>query len=157
MANLTDKQEMFARELVAGKTQYAAYLCAYPGSDKWKRAQVDSKASVLAKMEKIQARMEVLRAPVARRLQYTLETAMDEAMQAFEIARDDRQSGSMVAAAALRAKLQGFMIEKREIAVTQMGSMAPSDKQYLLDEANRALAERKRLAMGDVTDVEAKP
>ena len=156
--NLTEQQENFAQLLFRGKGQSDAYLEAYPTSSKWNKSTLYANASRMAANSKVIARLEQLRAPVARKAQYDVNTAMDEAMQAFELAVEVRAPGAMVAAAQLRAKLQGLMIEKREISVTQMGSMTPTDKQMLLDAANKALAERKQLLAPDqgIEDVEPK-
>lgn len=156
--NLTEMQEKFAMGLFRGKSQRAAYLEAYPKSKQWTEQTLDANASRLSANSKVAARLEQLRAPVARRAQYDVSTAMDEAMQAFAMAVDIRSPGAMVAAAQLRAKLQGLLVDKKEIAVTQMASMTPTDKQMLLDAANQALAERKALLAPDqpITDIEPK-
>lgn len=156
---LTDKQETFARELFSGKSQIDAYHIAYPKSLDWNISSAYGKASTLAKHAKIVARVEALRAPVAKRHNYGVDTAMDEAMQAFELAKEARQVGAMVAAAQLRAKLQGLLVERREIAVTQMSNMGPDEKAALISAANAELERRKALAgpVQSVTDIDPKP
>ena len=122
----------------------------------------DNKASALARhpavVAKMQASREVVTKKVQEVMQYGITEAMDEAMQAFSMAIEVRAPAAMVAAAQLRAKLQGLLVDKKEIAVTQMASMTPTDKQLLLDAANQALAERKALLAPDqpITDIEPK-
>lgn len=58
MATLTNqKQEKFAQCLANGMSQRKAYRAAYPSSLKWKDSTVDSKASKLAKNDKVLARL----------------------------------------------------------------------------------------------------
>ena len=154
---LTDKQELFARGLFKGMTQVDAYKEAYPASRKWNISAAYAEASTLAKHPKVVQRLKVLRLPVERKLQYGVEEAMDEALQAFSLAASTNQPGAMVAAATLRAKLQGLLIERKEIQVTKMDGMGASDKAVLLEAAHAELARRKALAPpDDVTDVEPK-
>lgn len=155
--SLTDKQEIFARELFKGATQVDAYKVAYPKSKDWNISNVYGKASALAKHAKVLARLSTLRAPIERKLQYGVEEAMEEALQAFQLAASTEQPGAMVAAATLRAKLQGLLIERKEIAVTKMDGMGANDKAMVLEAARAELARRKALTgPDDVTDVEAK-
>ena len=157
--HLTDQQELFARALVEGKTQKEAYFEAYPKSKDWNVSNVYAKASSLAKHAKVVARIEALRKPVERRLQYGLQTAMEEAMEAFIVSKENRQGGAMVAAAQLRAKLNGLITERKEIAVTQMAGMTPTEKEMLLVAAQEQLNKLKRqvqLTDQSVDDVEPK-
>jgi len=89
-----------------------------------------------------------LREPVVQAVReqvaYNLAHAMQEAERALELAERIGNPGAMVAAAQLRAKLNGLLVERKEVSVTQMGNMTPTDKQDLLDMAKAALEERKR-------------
>lgn len=155
--NLTKMQEVFAQELFKGLNQSAAYRVAYPKSKQWTVATLNANASRLAKNSKVVARLDQLRAPVARKLQYGVEEAMEEALQAFRLAATTEQPGAMVAAATLRAKLQGLLVERKEIAVTKMDGMGANDKAMVLEAARAELARRKALTgPDDVTDVEQK-
>ena len=51
------RQEAFAQALFAGDSQRTAYRKAYPRSETWKDETVDSKACILAKNEKVMARL----------------------------------------------------------------------------------------------------
>ena len=151
---LTDKQEIFARGLFKGMTQVDAYKEAYPASKKWNISAAYAEASTLAKHPKVLQRLTVLRAPIERKLQYGVEEAMEEALQAFKLAAGTEQPGAMVAAATLRAKLQGLLIERKEISVTKMDGMGANDKSIVLEAARAELERRKALAgPDDVTDV----
>ena len=157
MAVLSAQQEKFAICIVKGMSQADAYREAYPQSKNWLADSVNSKASSLARKAHIETRIEALRAPVARKLGYTLETAMNEALKALDGALEAKQYGAAVAAAQLRAKLQGLLIERKEIAVSKMDNMTPSDKDLILAAAKAELEKRKRIPPpSDVTDVEPK-
>ena len=61
MAELENKRhERFALELSKGLSQRKAYRAAFPNSEKWKDETVDSKASALAKNDKVSARLKEL-------------------------------------------------------------------------------------------------
>lgn len=51
------RQEKFAQCLASGMSQRKSYRAAYPSSEKWKDETVDSKASALAKKDKVLARL----------------------------------------------------------------------------------------------------
>lgn len=57
--------EIFCDELFKTNNQRRAYRAAYPSAEKWKDSTVDSKASNLAKDDKVLARLEQLRAAAA--------------------------------------------------------------------------------------------
>ena len=61
MAELKNvRHETFAQCLASGMSQRNAYRVAFPSSEKWKDETVDSKASVLAKNEKVLERLREL-------------------------------------------------------------------------------------------------
>lgn len=155
--SLTEQQEAFTHGLFKGLNQTEAYIEAYPKAAKWNRTTVNANASRLAKHSKVVARLDQLRAPVARKLQYGVEEAMEEALQAFTLAASTEQPGAMVAAATLRAKLHGLLIERKEISVTKFDGFDPQDKMQMVEAAMAELAKRKALTgPDDVTDVEPK-
>ena len=79
---------------------------------------------------------------------------MEEALRAFDLAMNTQQPGAAVAAATLRSKLHGLLIERKEIQVTKMDGMGANDKQMVMEAARAELARRKALAGPDeVTDV----
>ena len=60
------RHEKFAQELALGTTQRKAYRVAFPNSLKWKDETVDSKASALAKNDKVLARVKELQEETAK-------------------------------------------------------------------------------------------
>lgn len=157
--NLTYQQEEFAQHIASGMSQAEAYRKAYPTCLKWPDKAVWSKASVLARHEGVVARIAEIRQPAVARVQeaivYNVQVAMQEAGEALEMAKKTQQAGSMVAAIQLRAKLNGLITDKKEVAVTQMGDMTPTEKAVLLEAARNALQEKRQLKLpdSDVQDV----
>lgn len=87
--NLTSKRETFATGLAAGLSQAEAYRQAFPGSKKWKDETVWSKASILAKNDKVQARAQELCQKAAAANEVTIERIVKElAKIAFGNSRD---------------------------------------------------------------------
>ena len=126
---MTPKQEKFCHGIVAGMSQSDAYRAAYD-AEKMKPETVQRKACELMKDSKITARIAALRTPVVQRLQYGLEQAMREAEEAFAVARARENGGAMVAAVQLRARLNGLLVEKREI---RTGPLDDASTEMLLE------------------------
>lgn len=59
------RHERFAQELAQGISQRKAYRAAFPASERWKDETVDSKASALAKKDKVLARVKELQEAAA--------------------------------------------------------------------------------------------
>lgn len=159
MIALTFSQEKFAQGVVRGLTQSDAYREAYPSSLQWKDDSVHNKASALARDARVVARVALLRAPIVARMQYGVEQAMEEAMEAFRVARDTQQAGAMVAAATLRSKLNGLLIEKREVGgAGAFAGFSAERKVEMLNFVQSEMDRRKRLGQlpDDVSDVEIK-
>ena len=161
--NLTDQQEKFAQAIASGMSQSDAYRHAYPTCLTWPETAVWSKSSQLARNELVVQRVAAIREPIVERVRervvYNLQTAMDEAMDAFLVSKSARQGGSMVAAAQLRAKLNGLITDKKEIAVSQLGNMTPTEKEMVLVAAKAQLESLKRqvqLSDQSIDDVEPK-
>lgn len=126
ITGLTPQQEIFCQaSIIPGTTQADAYRTAYPTSKKWKDSAIWSKASTLMSEGKVRERIAALRQPVIEKAQYGLEQAMNEAAEAFQVAKGKENGGAMVAAVALRSKLNGLLVERSEVAVTQFAEMTP--------------------------------
>lgn len=110
-------------------SQSDAYRAAYD-AEKMKPETVQRKACELMKDGKVSARIAALRTPVVQRLQYGLEQAMREAEEAFAVAKAKENGGAMVAAVQLRAKLNGLLVEKKEI---RTGPLDDASTEMLLE------------------------
>lgn len=73
-----DRIEIFCRAIIEDKTQYEAYLLAYPNAKKWKRNTVDKAASVFAKSEEVQKRLAELRKEAEIKTAITFEKVLNE-------------------------------------------------------------------------------
>lgn len=146
---LTPKREAFCQAIVAGMNQSDAYRKAYDAA-KMKAETIQNKAHVLMKNGEIRARIEEIRAPVVAELQYGLKQAMEEAEDAYRVAKLKENGGAMVAAVTLRAKLNGLLIEKREDVTDPLkkaiGNMPAEKAQEMLDALNQVEAIRKKSA-----------
>jgi phage terminase small subunit len=116
---LTGKQEAFAQGIVSGLSQADAYRGAYQvrtASDK----TIHETASRLMADPKVAARVLELRQPVVAKLRYGLEQAMLEAADALQVSKSKDNGSAMVAAIALRAKLNGLLVDRKEIVLTEV-------------------------------------
>ena len=84
-------------------------------------------------------------------IQYGLMQAMGEAQEAFSVARGKDNAAAMVAAVALRAKLNGLLIECKEITLTEVQRLDDEtlDKLIALKavEAGVALSDKQPVTM----------
>lgn len=87
----SDRIEIFAQAIVAGKTQSDAYRAAYPASQKWKDEAVHPKASEMAKNDTVLIRMKELRAALQEKALWTIEESVKLIK---EIATDYSYKGS---------------------------------------------------------------
>lgn len=89
--SLTDRIEIFARAIVAGKTQSDAYRLAYPVSVKWKDESVHPKASEMAKNDTVLTRIAELRKKIEEKVLWSIEESVKILK---EIATDESYRGS---------------------------------------------------------------
>lgn len=138
-AKLTAKQEAFCQAIVSGMSQADAYRAAYNASN-MKPPSVQVNASKLMANAKVALRVKELRAPVMEELRYDLKAAMEEAKEAFEVAKRKENGGAMVAAATLRAKLNGLLVDRSEIRTGPLDNL-DHDELKQLNAAIAAIAE----------------
>lgn len=136
-SDLTPKQEKFCQGVVKGLSQADAYRSAYNAKN-MKPEVVQVKASELMANGKVKVRVAELRKPVVEKVQYGLEQAMREAEDALQVAKAKENGGAMVAAVQLRAKLNGLLVEKKEI---RTGPLDDASTETLLE--MRRMAEQR--------------
>lgn len=111
---LTPKREAFAAALARGLSQAAAYREAFEKSRAWKDATVWRKASLLAAVGEVQARVAELQAKAAADNEFTV----TEHLQTLATLRDEARLAGQYAAAIKaeesRGKCAGFYTEKHE-------------------------------------------
>lgn len=114
MAELKNvRHEKFAQCIASGMSQRKAYRAAFPSSENWKDETVDSKASVLAKNEKVLERLKEL-ADIA-----TDEAIMDATERKRWLTRimmnDDEETKEKLKACDILNKMEGSYIDKVEV------------------------------------------
>jgi phage terminase small subunit len=114
MSNLTPKMERFAQELASGKTQAEAYRLAYDAKNMGADT-IHSKASILAKDDRIRARVEEIRLPIVKEKQLTLEAHLEDLKALRNMAIKDGKLSAAINAEIARGKAAGVHIEKSEI------------------------------------------
>lgn len=129
---LTAKQEAFCQAIVSGMSQADAYRKAYDAK-RMKAESIHEKASRLMADGKVRARVDELRAPVVAEMQYDLKQAMQEAAEAFEVAKGKENGGAMVAAVALRSKLNGLLVDRSEVRTGPLDGLDHDDLRKLND------------------------
>ena len=128
---LTAKQEAFAQAIVSGLSQADAYRAAYNASA-MKPATVQNKAHILMKNGEVRARVVALRAPVIAKVQYGLLEAMNEAQEAFAVSKARDNGAAMVAAVMLRARLNGLLVDRKEVTLTEVQRLSDDDLDRLI-------------------------
>lgn len=113
-AGLTARQELFARELAAGKSQADALRSAYPASRSWKAGSVHQRASRLASNAQVCARVSTFAHEVAVNAAYTRAEAMREANEALLLAKVAGDVRAMLSAITLKARLSGLFVHRVE-------------------------------------------
>lgn len=132
---LTPQQEAFAQALVTGLDQSEAYRTAYPRSKGWQPKSVWERASKLAANAKVQSRVAALgataRAEAEQSLRFGLPEAFAMADEAFDCGRQFEQAGAMVAAAHLKAKIAGLIVNKHELKRGPLDDLSPEQVREL--------------------------
>jgi hypothetical protein len=114
-AGLTPAQEAFCLAVVETNNQAEAYRRAYPKSLKWKPESVFSHSSRLMSNRKVSARVEELRAQVAKNALYTPERIIRELGETREMAIRDGEYTAAVAASMGQAKILGYGNDKLQL------------------------------------------
>lgn len=86
---LTSKQEAFVDAIMQGKSQYQAYIEAYPNAKNWKRNSVDCNASQLMDDTKIKQRLKELGWKDKKKVEWTRKRALEEINYVLDINKQD--------------------------------------------------------------------
>lgn len=146
---LTQKQETFCLAIVSGMGPSEAYKKAYNAGN-MKPATISVKASELLANGSITVRIEQLRAPVIKKMQYGLEEAMLEAQEAYEVSKETQSGSAMVAAVTLRAKLNALLVERKEVRHGPLDGLAHDDLKDL-DDAIRIITQARITQPGSIS------
>lgn len=86
---LTSKQEKFVEGILEGKSQYQAYITAYPRSKTWLRNTVDTEAYSLMRNPKILKRLEELGWKDTKKIEWTRKKALETIDYVMEMNKKD--------------------------------------------------------------------
>lgn len=110
---LTAKQEKFIQGLIIGLSQRKAYRAAYPSSEKWKDAAVDSKACALLKTDKILTRYNELKEKAENA---AIMTRAQRMITLSDIAQFSKKDDSRIKAIDTLNKMDGIYTNKIELS-----------------------------------------
>lgn len=119
---LTEKQEIFCRELIKGATKADAYRAAYDCRH-MKPATVQHRAKELADKPAIAARLEEMRAPAVAEAQVTLTGHLNDLKDLRDEARRKGKYAAAVQAEIARGKASGLYVEKTELTDANGGPL----------------------------------
>lgn len=88
---LTPKQEKFVEEILKGKTQYEAYITAYPRAKNWQRNSVDCNASQLMNDPKIKQRLDEYGYKDKTKILWTRQKALETINYVMDMNRKDME------------------------------------------------------------------
>ena len=114
MSGLTQKQENFCLAYIETGNASEAYRRAYNAKG-MKPETVNNKAYALLKKGEIGARLEVLRSPVIKNAQVTLEQHLTDLEELRELAKEDGKYGPAIQAEIARGKASGLYVEHAKI------------------------------------------
>lgn len=89
--NLTPKQEKFIDGILQGKTQYQAYIEAYPRAKNWTRNSVDVNAHTLLNDTKIQLRLKEMGWKEKTKVEWTRKRALETINRVIELSSADME------------------------------------------------------------------
>ena len=123
MAELKNaRHEKFAQGIAQGTSQRRAYRAAFPNSQKWKDETVDSKASLLAKNEKVLARVKELQTVATSKAVMTA-TQRKEWLTKL-IQSEDEATQNKLKAVDILNKMDGEYTEKLQVNGTVNNPMS---------------------------------
>jgi hypothetical protein len=144
------RHEKFVQLLAEGRSADEAYVLAGYKQNR-------HNAAALAREEHISTRLRTLQEHAAERTAVTIESLTDELEEARAIAIAEKQSSAAVAASMGKAKLHGFLIEKKQLSGANGGPVQIADVTRLKGMTNEELKILERalvqigLAEGDTS------
>lgn len=132
-----ERHELFAQEVVAGRSKADAYIEAYPHAAEWKASTLHPKASSCAAREDVRARISFLQARAADSAVFTLAAHLAR-LNALSVAAE--KAGDFtpaVKAEENRGKAAGFYPTKVELTGRGGGPIETKQTRDLTDEEYR--------------------
>lgn len=115
---LSAQQEKFAQSVASGMSQSDAYRTAYKVKLNTKPESVNQSASRLMADVNIASRVEVIRQPVVKAAQMTLESHLNDLKGLRNMATKASQYSAAIAAEVARGKAAGLYVEKVEANIS---------------------------------------
>lgn len=144
---LTSKQEEFVYGIAQGKTQYQAYIDAYPKAKKWKRESVDVAASQLLQNNKIIIRLEELNKIKKEKIAWTRDRALNEINYVLEMNKKDIERMNEGFQTEIEIKQKELMEYAKLLSIPNVDTKDVSTK--ILDITNEiAMLKQKRRTSG---------
>lgn len=122
MANLTPKQEAFARAYIETGNASEAYRRSY-NAENMKPESVWRKANEVLANGKVTAMVDDLKAKANERCLVTVSSLTDELEEARALALQEGQPSAAVSASMGKAKLHGLLVDKAELAGKDGGAI----------------------------------
>lgn len=114
------RHELFAQALAAGKTADDAYSSAGFKANRGNAATLKANQSISSRVAEIQA-------VAAERAAVNIDSLTDELEQARAIAVAEKQSSAAVAATMGKAKLHGYLVDKKQLTGPRGGPVQIAD------------------------------
>jgi phage terminase small subunit len=137
------KHEHFAQLVAKGESAQKAYVLVG-----YSEAGASASATRLLKDARVLARVAELRANLTERMvektAYDLTKAMQETDEALRLALAKENPGAAVAAITLRSKLNGLLVDKKEIRTGPLGEKSEAE----LDDIIRRAAAEAQVSLG---------
>lgn len=160
---LTAKQETFCRRVVMENLSFTdAYKLTYDCTKSLPET-INSRASELARSPMIADRIAAIKGELTRAaakgVKYTLEQALADADKAIAMATTANDAAKLSTAVALKAKLAGLMVDRKEIRTGPLDDADVEDLEAVLAElrARKAAMHGEAAVVGDTNRPEVRP
>lgn len=130
---LTHFQEQFCREYIKTGNASEAYRTVSPKAKNWLDATVWERASVMMRRNKVATRIAELQEHAALRAQETVDSLGVELNEMLDGARELKRYDIGVAAIMGKAKLFGFLVDKKEIRTGALDMIGAKDLRAIDD------------------------
>ena len=121
---ITAKQEKAAQAFIETGCKTTAYREAY-NAGKMKPATINRRAFELFETDMVTARVEELQKAAQKRHETTVDNITTKLRDSYEVAKEDKNSNAMTAAAMGEAKLHGLLIDRSKIETSNVNDMTP--------------------------------
>lgn len=131
---LTARQEAFCRAYVETGNASEAYRLSF-STENMKDTTIRCRAYDLMKEDRIVNRIKKIQKTHVDRHEITMDSILTELSDAFAIAKEDRAPAAMISATMSKAKLLGFLVEKKDVTVhSKISSLSDEELNELIDD-----------------------